>query len=147
MSANSLLLICLVKNHSNMLINISLKANKYIELKLEMFVLRRKFFVVEKKFIHDIIFFQLSYKKFQILKLYVCFKAFCQWKHFFSQASDGLEKELHPSEEYRNSQLMFHFTLYQVSHAALQAAPVTVRQNEGQGFNALLSGSWRERIH
>jgi len=26
-------------------------------------------------------------------------KAFCQWKDFFSQASDDLEKEAHPSEE------------------------------------------------
>ena len=27
-------------------------------------------------------------------------KAFCQWKHFFFQASDDLEKEVHPLEEY-----------------------------------------------
>jgi len=27
------------------------------------------------------------------------YKAFSQWKRFFSQASDGLEKEVHPLEE------------------------------------------------
>jgi len=30
------------------------------------------------------------------------YKAFCQWKHFFSQASDGLEKEFHPLEGNKN---------------------------------------------
>ena len=27
------------------------------------------------------------------------YKAFCQWKHFFSHISDGLGKEAHPLEE------------------------------------------------
>ena len=27
------------------------------------------------------------------------YKAFCQWKQFFSHASDGLENEVHPLEE------------------------------------------------
>ena len=52
-------------------------------------------------------------------------KAFCQWKQFFSQASDSLEKEALPSEEY-GAKLEYEacsplqFSQGQVEHVAMK---------------------------
>ena len=46
------------------------------------------------------------------------FKAFFQWKQFFSQASDDLEKELHPLEEYGAK--LLNMTLQPFSNYAIK---------------------------